>query len=56
MQQNCIETLQIDWESLIQELSLFVVGRDWRISVAQIIQKFIIIIIIIKQWLVGYII
>jgi len=40
MQQNCVETLQSDRESLIQELSLLVVGRDWRDSVAQSIQKF----------------
>jgi len=40
MQQNCIETLQSDRESLIQELSLLVVGRDCRDSVAQSIQKF----------------
>ena len=40
MQQNCIETLQSDRESMIQELSLLVVGRDCRDSVAQMIQKF----------------
>jgi len=45
MQQNCIETLQSDQESLKQELSLLVVGRDWRYSVAQIIQKFHVVII-----------
>jgi len=48
MQQNCIEMLQSDRESLIQELSLLVVGRDCRDSVAQIIQIIIIIINIIK--------
>ena len=40
MQQNCIERLQSDRESLIQELSLLVIRRDCRDSVAQIIQKF----------------
>jgi len=34
------DTLQSNRELLKQELSLIVVRRDWRDSVAQIIQKF----------------
>ena len=41
MQQNCVETLQSNRESLKQELSLLVVGRDKRDS------DYVIIIIII---------
>jgi len=39
VQQNCIETLQSDRESLIQELYLLVVGGDCRDSVAQLFRN-----------------
>ena len=46
MQQNCVETLQSNRESLKQVLSLLVVGRDWRLWIIIIIVIIIIIIII----------